>query len=145
MLAATRYRHGWAQASAWEDAGSAYARRGAPGSTAQEHLTKALEVYGLVGAERDAARVRARLRRIGVRSCHWHRSERPVSGWDSLTETERGVVAQVAEGLTNRQVGARMFLSHHTIAFHLRQVFRKLDISSRGELIRLTMEREQSA
>jgi ATP/maltotriose-dependent transcriptional regulator MalT len=145
VRAAALYRHLWSQASALEDAGTSYIQRGALGPEAEAHLTKALEVYGEAGAERDAARVRARLRVIGIRSCHWHRSERPVAGWESLTETERAVVEQVAEGLTNRQAGARMFLSHHTIAFHLRQVFRKLDISSRGELIRLTMERKQIA
>ena len=39
-------------------------------------------------------------------------------------------------GLTNRQVASRIFLSQHTVAFHLRKVFRKLGISSRLELVR---------
>jgi len=49
-------------------------------------------------------------------------------------------VGLVALGLTNRQVGERMFLSHHTIDFHLRQIFRKLQIESRVELTRMTIE-----
>ncbi|MEY2402996.1 MAG: hypothetical protein QOD38_547, partial [Acidimicrobiaceae bacterium] len=56
------------------------------------------------------------------------RRSRPVEGWQSLTDTERQVAFLVAEGLTNAQVGQRMFLSRHTIDFHLRQIFRKLNV-----------------
>jgi ATP/maltotriose-dependent transcriptional regulator MalT len=135
---APQYRHAWAEASAWEDAGVAAFRAG-EGEHGQAHWSKAVEVYGAAGAERDSARVRSRLRAVGVRVCDWRRTNRPSDGWNSLTEKEGAVVDLVAEGLTNRQVGSRMYLSHHTVAFHLRQVFRKLDINSRGELIRLAM------
>jgi DNA-binding CsgD family transcriptional regulator len=63
-------------------------------------------------------------------------------GWESLTDTERSVADLVAQGLTNRQVAARMFLSPHTIDFHLRQIFRKLDIGSRVDLTRQVVERD---
>jgi DNA-binding CsgD family transcriptional regulator len=96
--------------------------------------------YEQAGAERDTARVRSRLRELGVRPCHWTRAERPVSGWASLTETERRVADIVAEGLTNPQVADRLFLSRHTVDFHLRQAFRKLDIRSRVELTRLVLQ-----
>jgi DNA-binding CsgD family transcriptional regulator len=43
----------------------------------------------------------------------------------------------VAEGLTNQQVADRMYVSVHTVAFHLKQVFRKLGIGSRVELARM--------
>jgi DNA-binding CsgD family transcriptional regulator len=43
----------------------------------------------------------------------------------------------VAEGLTNHQVADRMYVSAHTVAFHLKQVFRKLGIGSRVELARI--------
>jgi DNA-binding CsgD family transcriptional regulator len=56
-----------------------------------------------------------------------------------LTETERSVAELVAEGLTNQQVATRMFLSRHTIDFHLRHVFRKLDVDSRVLLARVTL------
>jgi DNA-binding CsgD family transcriptional regulator len=46
----------------------------------------------------------------------------------------------VAEGLTNAKAAERMFLSRHTIDFHLRQIYCKLDISSRVELTRLVLE-----
>jgi DNA-binding NarL/FixJ family response regulator len=47
----------------------------------------------------------------------------------------------VAEGLNNNQVAARMYISTHTVAHHLRQAFRKLSIASRVELTRIVIER----
>jgi DNA-binding CsgD family transcriptional regulator len=70
------------------------------------------------------------------------RADRPTFGWESLTDAERAVTDLVAEGLTNRDIGRRLFLSHHTVGFHLRSIFRKLDIGSRVELARLVTERE---
>jgi transcriptional regulator of acetoin/glycerol metabolism/DNA-binding CsgD family transcriptional regulator len=61
-------------------------------------------------------------------------------GWESLTPTERSVAAVVAEGTTNREAAARLFLSPHTVDYHLRQIFRKLGIGSRVELTRLVVE-----
>ena len=72
------------------------------------------------------------------------RRNRPVEGWQSLTETERHVALLVAEGLTNAQVGQRMFLSRHTIDFHLRQIFRKLNVHSRVAMTRRVLEFESS-
>ena len=59
-----------------------------------------------------------------------------MSGWASLTGTEHAGYDLVAQGLTNRQTAEQMFISEHTVAFHLRQVFRKLNIRSRVELAR---------
>jgi transcriptional regulator of acetoin/glycerol metabolism len=60
----------------------------------------------------------------------------PIMGWASLTQTERKVAEIIAEGVTNREAAARLYLSPHTIDYHLRQIFRKLAISSRVELAR---------
>lgn len=68
-----------------------------------------------------------------------------MTGWDSLTDTERSVATLVAQGLTNPQVGAQMFVSPHTVKFHLRQVFRKLEITSRVDLARIAAERQREA
>jgi DNA-binding CsgD family transcriptional regulator len=61
----------------------------------------------------------------------------PAFGWESLTGTERSVIELVARGLTNREAGERLFLSHHTVGYHLRSIFSKLDVHSRVELARL--------
>jgi DNA-binding CsgD family transcriptional regulator len=55
------------------------------------------------------------------------------------------IAALVAQGRTNRHVAGQMFISPHTVKFHLRQVFRKLGIASRAELARLTAEHTPDA
>ena len=59
---------------------------------------------------------------------------RPRFGWDSLTEAELRVVVLAAEGLTNRQVAERLFVSRRTVATHLEHVFQKLGFSTRARL-----------
>jgi transcriptional regulator of acetoin/glycerol metabolism len=66
---------------------------------------------------------------------------RPTFGWDSLTEAEHAVTEQVAKGRTNREVAARLFLSPHTVDSHLRHIYRKLDINSRVDLVRIATTR----
>ena len=61
---------------------------------------------------------------------------RPLLGLGSLTDTERVVANLVAEGLTNRQIAERVFISRHTVDFHLRSIFRKVGVASRVELAR---------
>ena len=73
----------------------------------------------------------------GTRARTPHRS---AFGWESLRSSELGIAELVAAGLTNREVAARLFVSPHTVDFHLRQIFRKLSIASRIELTRLVME-----
>jgi DNA-binding CsgD family transcriptional regulator len=73
------------------------------------------------------------------------RDGHPTFGWESLTDTERTVIALVAEGLTNREAGERLFLSHHTVGFHLRSIFSKLGVSSRVELSRVSFEHDPEA
>lgn len=126
--ASALYRSPWARASATEDTGTTLAL--SDWSASLIEFERALSVYSQIGAVLDASRVRRRRRQ---------KAERPVSGWASLTATERRVALVVAEGLTNPQVGNRLFLSRHTVDFHLRQVFRKLGITSRVELVRLVI------
>jgi DNA-binding CsgD family transcriptional regulator len=66
-------------------------------------------------------------------------------GWQSLTDTEHSVAELVADGLTNKQAAEHLFLSPHTVGFHLRSIFRKLDVRSRVELARLIVEQRQPA
>jgi ATP/maltotriose-dependent transcriptional regulator MalT len=145
LLARAADLHRWpmARARAAEDAGAIVSGSADP-ERARTWMVQALASYEDMGTHHDAARVRAQLRALGVRRCNRSRPRRPVSGWGSLTEAERSVVGLVALGLTNRQVGERMFLSHHTVDFHLRQIFRKLQIQSRVELTRIAIEQQST-
>jgi predicted ATPase/DNA-binding CsgD family transcriptional regulator len=60
--------------------------------------------------------------------------KRPSRGWDSLTPTELEVVRHIADGLTNRQIGERMFISLGTVKAHLSHIFAKLGTPSRAHL-----------
>lgn len=60
--------------------------------------------------------------------------KRPSTGWDSLTPTELDVVRLVSEGLGNKDIAARLFVSHRTVQTHLTHVYSKLGISSRVAL-----------
>jgi DNA-binding CsgD family transcriptional regulator len=83
--------------------------------------------------------VRSRLRALGVRR-RLTTAEPETHGWAALTTSERTVARLVAEGLTNREVADRLFVSPHTVNSHLRHVFTKLGINSRVELARLALE-----
>jgi DNA-binding CsgD family transcriptional regulator len=99
---------------------------------AREQLRAALETFERIGARPWAERARAELRASGETL----RRREPFEA-EQLTPQELQIALQVAEGKTNKEVGAALFLSHKTVEFHLSRVYRKLDISSRAELIRL--------
>jgi predicted ATPase/DNA-binding CsgD family transcriptional regulator len=60
--------------------------------------------------------------------------QRPTSGWGSLTPTERAVVGLVSEGLANKAIAARLFISLRTVESHLTHVYAKLGLTSRVQL-----------
>jgi DNA-binding CsgD family transcriptional regulator len=98
---------------------------------AREQLRLALETFEDQGAEAWADRTRAELRASGEtlrRRKAWEKEE--------LTPQELQIALHVARGMTNREVGAALFLSHKTIEFHLGRIYRKLKMHSRAELIR---------
>lgn len=97
-------------------------------------LDEALEIYEAVGAARDAARVRAELRVRGVSRGARGKRTRATTGWESLTDTERRVAALVAKRMSNPEVAQRLFVSRHTVESHLKNIYRKLGVSSRREL-----------
>jgi DNA-binding CsgD family transcriptional regulator len=141
--AATSSCDPWTRASAAEDL-SLLLREQKDFAGAALSLEESLTGYERTAALRDARRVRRRLRGLGIRRRHCTYAHRPKSGWESLTDTERSVSALVAQGLTNQKIASEMFLSPHTVAFHLRQVFRKLDIGSRVDLARQLTERSRA-
>ena len=61
--------------------------------------------------------------------------KRPASGWDSLTPTERDVVRLAAEGLGNKDIAERLFVSPRTVQTHLTHVYAKLGVASRIQLV----------
>ena len=122
-------------AAALEDLGIATVDEG-DADDAVEVLGRALELYAQAGAAWDAGRVRGRLRALGVRR-RLVAAQRPGRGWAAMTDSELVVARLVAQGLTNREVAERLFVSQHTVSGHLRHVFAKLDVNSRVELTRL--------
>jgi DNA-binding CsgD family transcriptional regulator/tetratricopeptide (TPR) repeat protein len=95
-----------------------------------ESLGEAVQLYDAAGATRDRGRAVAALRALGLRP-----PRRPGDGgWSALSPAEVDVVRLVAEGLSNGEVGARLFISRRTVESHLRRVFTKLDVSSRVDL-----------
>jgi DNA-binding CsgD family transcriptional regulator len=101
---------------------------------ARAPLRRALETFERIGAEPWAARADRELRATGESG----RRHDP-STLDQLTPQELTICQLVAEGLTNREIGARLFLSTRTVDYHLRKVFPKLGIGSRTELLRLDL------
>jgi DNA-binding CsgD family transcriptional regulator len=138
--AADQHTDLWTQASAVEDLGVLLASRGDK-AQAIAHLNEALDGYRQASAANDMARVRGRLRALGVRRRHWTPAPgRPVTGWESLTEAEHATAGLAAQGLNNKQIAGRLYISRHTVAFHLRQIFLKLHIGSRVQLTRIVIE-----
>nr|ADM46353.1 transcriptional regulator [Streptomyces sp. CS] len=131
--ASERHLDPWARASALEDASRVRSARVAERGQAVDLLRRAADAYLAAGASRDLARVQSRLRELDDHGGRPARSRTRVS---RLTDTEFAVAELVSQGLTNGRVGSQLYISPHTVAFHLKKIFRKLDVTSRVELAR---------
>lgn len=120
-------------AEACAETGIALLRRGET-ERGRELAMEAWTIYEELGAKRQEASLAQDLREFGIRRGSRHTRGRPSRGWESLTDSELRIVGLVGEGLTNREIGERLFVSKGTVATHLRNIFRKLDVSSRTEL-----------
>jgi DNA-binding CsgD family transcriptional regulator len=98
---------------------------------AREQLRTAHEMLTTMGIEAFAERARRELLATGetVR-------RRSVETRDEFTAQERQIARLARDGLSNPEIGTRLFISPRTVKYHLRKVFIKLDISSRSELER---------
>jgi len=98
-------------------------------------LRAASEGFDSLGADLWAERARDELRAAGVPS----RAQAPAV-WTSLSAQELQVARMAAEGLSNRQIGERLYLSHRTVASHLYRIFPKLGITSRAQLTAMSLD-----
>jgi DNA-binding NarL/FixJ family response regulator len=106
-----------------------FLRRARRRTDSREHLRSALDAFDRLGAEIWAKRARAELRASGETT-----RKRDPSTLSQLTPQELQVARFVADGLSNKEVAAQLFLSPRTIDAHLRSVFSKLGVRSRGQL-----------
>jgi DNA-binding CsgD family transcriptional regulator len=106
-------------------------RRAGRKTAARERLRQALELFDELEATPWSERARTELRATGERL----RRRRDLPG-DELTPRELQVALQVAEGKTNKEAAAALFLSPKTVEFHLASVYRKLGVRSRRDLIK---------
>jgi DNA-binding CsgD family transcriptional regulator/tetratricopeptide (TPR) repeat protein len=129
------------QAQALEAAGVVLAERGEV-SAARSHFTKAFALYSEMGAEWDLARTQATFRAYGIRRGPHARHRRADHGWSSLTPTEVKVARLVADGMSNPQIAAHLFLSRRTVQTHVSHILAKLNLHSRTEIAREASRRD---
>jgi len=92
-------------------------------------LRAAMEAFDALGITSLGEEARAELRAAGEAV-----TRRAPESLDQLTPQELQIAKLAATGMTNREIGTRLFLSHRTVGFHLYRVFPKLGITSRGQL-----------
>ena len=98
---------------------------------ARTQLRTAYELFSQLGMEAFAERARVELEATGE-----HARKRTVETRDDLTPQEAQISRLAAEGQSNREIAARLFISPSTVEYHLKKVFSKLDIKSRTQLAR---------
>ena len=101
---------------------------------ARSHLRRAVETFQDVHAEQLASRANQELRASGETA-----RKRDPSTLVKLTPTELQIARLVSSGLSNKEVAAQCWISPRTVAFHLRNVFTKAGVTSRGELAQLEL------
>jgi DNA-binding CsgD family transcriptional regulator len=96
---------------------------------AREQLHIALEMFNAMGIDAFAARAELELPATGERI-----RKRTVETRERLTAQEAQIARLARDGLSDADIGERLLISQHTVAYHLRKVFSKLDITSRKQL-----------
>jgi DNA-binding CsgD family transcriptional regulator len=110
-------------------------RRDKRRSDARDQLRSAVEAFERMSATPWAERASAELRATGVTL----RKRQEADGLTQLTPQQSQIARLVAEGASNKDVAAQLFLSTRTVDYHLRNVFVKLGITSRAELARIVV------
>jgi DNA-binding CsgD family transcriptional regulator len=101
---------------------------------ARVHLRAALAVFERLGASPWAERTRSELQASGQTA-----RRRDPSTREQLTPQELQVARLASQGLTNQQIAEQLFISRHTVGYHLHKLYAKLGIASRAELWRLDL------
>ena len=104
-------------------------RRQRRSANARAPLREAREIFDALGASPWSYRAREELRASG--ECSRQRTERI---WETLTPQELHIAQLAAEGLSNKEIGTRLYLSHRTVGYHLHRIFSKAGITSRSML-----------
>lgn len=104
-------------------------RRQRRAADSRPHLRAARETFDALGVIAWADRARTELRASGETS-----PRRTADARDQLTPHELSIAELAAEGLTNKEIGQRLYLSHRTVSTHLHRIFPKLGITSRADL-----------
>jgi DNA-binding CsgD family transcriptional regulator len=134
-VAAAGHCDAWARGCALEDLAVVSLRTKALGQHEWARtLESAFEEFRACGAGRDAARVRQRLRTVGRYTASQRFRREGGTGWETLSEVERTIAHLAGSGLTNRQIAQRVYLSPHTVNYHLRKIYPRLGVGSRVEL-----------
>jgi DNA-binding CsgD family transcriptional regulator len=107
---------------------------------ARDQLGRAYEIFDSIGAAAFAERARIELRATGG-----HARQRAVGMPETLTAQEALIARLAGEGASNPEIAVQLFISRATVAYHLRKVFTKLDIGSRGELALALPARQAAA
>jgi DNA-binding CsgD family transcriptional regulator len=147
LRAAERYddaRRPLLGAKALEAAAEAFVGQG-DRDPARAAFSRAVDLYTSLGATRDVNRLQARFRAHGIRRAPRVKHRRARRGWDSLTPAEAKIAALVAQGMTNPQIAARLFLSPRTVATHVSHILGKLDVRSRIDIAREATDRRAAA
>jgi DNA-binding CsgD family transcriptional regulator len=127
------------RAQVLEDAAVLLARHGEM-AAARRAFSSAASLYGELRAAWDLRRADARLRRDGIRLDRTVRQLRPARGWGALTPAETKVAYLVADGRSNPEIAAALFLSRNTVQTHVSHILAKLGARSRGEIIRQALQ-----
>jgi len=102
---------------------------------AKAYVLKSVAVRDLASALRQAVEGTV-FQALGVQ----HDSEGQLAGSAGLTKRETAILRAVARGLTNQAIGREFWVSEQTVKFHLRNIFRKLEVGSRTEAARYAFE-----
>lgn len=125
-----------AAARAWSELGCPYEQAWAlADSDEEDSLRAALDIFVELGADPMATRVRQRLRGMGARGVPAGPRETTAAHPAGLTARQAEVLGLLSEGLTDRAIAERLYISPKTVGHHVSAILRKLEVRNRSEAI----------